>query len=215
MGRWTGCWLFSALSLSLACGGDDGNAGPRDMNTGSMNDKSDAGRADASTGTTNNTSLACNPLAVATLGTCNAAQIEEIGVCLENACKTELATCYGPDHKSGKYSGACAAHGSCTSKCSCRDQSCYETCSVSDECTECARSFVACGASCAGKLGCALGDAGFNEAIAGLQRACDDLLACCNSLTVADAKRECTEAHAQVRGSGGFLCALVTPLYCF
>ena len=214
MGRATEWWLFSVLSLSLACGSDDGSPQAGESNTGRVDGPRDAGH-DAGSAGDNRSSLACNPMAVATLGTCSASQIEEIGACLEIACKGELETCYGPGHTTGRFSGPCGEQGVCTSKCSCRDQTCYGACPISDECTTCARSFVDCGSQCVGKLGCALGDAGLSEAITSLQRACDDLLACCNTLADPTAKSECMTGYAQVRASGGVLCALVTPLYCF
>lgn len=214
MGRAT-MWMFlgSALALALACSADDdGSSGPEDGPSAAQRDGgADAGK-DGGAANDNRTSLACNPLAVATLGTCTPTQVNEIGACLETACKSELETCYGPNHLTGKYSGPCAEQGMCTSKCSCRDESCYNACPVSDACTECGRSFVACGSACVGKLGCALGDAGL--ALPGLERACDDLAACCSSLKDPLAKSECTTAHAQVQASGSFLCALVIPLYC-
>jgi len=209
-------WIVWALCIASACGGDDGGSkatGDGGAPEGVTGAQRDGGSAGSQSDGGPSSSLACIPAAQATLGGCTQTQIEEIGSCLETACKSELAGCYGPNHTSGKFSGPCATEGQCSSKCRCGDSTCYDACPTSAECTDCGRSFVACGTQCIGKLGCALGfqDGGLGAAF---DEACDALEKCCASLTDGAAKRECVQSHQQVKGSGGLICLLVIPLFC-
>lgn len=217
MGRATIKVLFvGVLCIGLSCGGDDGggNSSEVDAAVGATGAQRDGGAA--ADGGSASSSLACIPAATATLDGCTQAQIEDIGSCLEKACKTELQGCYGANYTENKFSGPCASEGLCNSKCRCGDTTCYDACPTSDACTDCGRSFVACGSQCIGKLGCALNfqDAGTGGVSTPFDGACTELEKCCGSLTDKSAKEACLLSHEQVKGSGGFVCLLVIPLFC-
>lgn len=165
---------------------------------------------------------------------CSDAQKKAYGECVENACQDKYAECYGPGYKNGNYSGACGDYMECTTACDCDDDACRQACTASSACTSCMIGFAGCALSCQDKLACALGDSGvsftdggisfgdggfdlgdagisindgsisFGDATFGNGKTCADLLTCCNSLSDATEKTQCTTTHGQFSAIGSF-----------
>mgnify|MGYP005813752417 CR=1 FL=1 len=98
----------------------------------------------------------------------------------------------------------------CTSKCDCEDAACTSACELSSECQTCMGGFASCSLSCLSDLECA-GLGGISG------KTCTDLLACCNSLSDAEEKDQCTMDHDALAATGAYgdiACGVLVPEYC-
>ena len=146
-------------------------------------------------------------------GSCSEQQIKDYSQCVEQACQSQYKSCFGPDYRSGDYAGPCADYSECLGGCSCEDDRCRAACEQPPACTTCMAGFSSCGLSCATKIACALpggGDGG-----AGSDEACDDLAACCESISDDRQSLQCKMAHAQLSTFGvSAACASALNVYC-
>jgi hypothetical protein len=64
--------------------------------------------------------------------------------CRAEACRDDIAACFGPDFERGNFSGPWKAEQDCIANCPCGDNACIRTCGplVTDECAECANTRI-------------------------------------------------------------------------
>jgi hypothetical protein len=141
--------LLSSLVL-VACGGSSTKGGGG--TSGGSGGKSGQGGKSGSAGGTSGgvpKTLACMSSA-ATMGTaCTQAELDAYATCVATACDATFKTCFGPDFKSGQYSGPCGTHETCASTCACSDDACRTACGTAPtECTTCQFGLVSCALPC-------------------------------------------------------------------
>lgn len=185
-------------------------------------------------GTGGNTSTRTAGMCAPATSTCTQAETNAYSTCLSNACNSSFAACYGPNYKTGSYSGPCATYLTCVSKCACGDTACEVACTMDATCQTCETGIFSCvlGASCTppacyagtsgtggtsgggsgGTSGGTGGFTGFDGSIPGLDGGfsgtCANLLACCNA-TSAQLKPACMMAYASILSTGDTGCGIV------
>jgi len=214
--------LVLAGAFASACGDNDDNSNNNgeqgdgdnsggDGDRGNGGDGDNTGDGDSSGGDgDDNSSGMCEPTG-GDMGfdDCSEAEIKAYASCVEDACEDKYVECYGPSYKQGKFAGPCGDYMACTSKCECDDTACTSACELSSACTNCMAGFASCSVSCLSDLECA--------GIGGSGKTCSDLLACCNSLSDADLKDDCTMTHGALSGVGAYgdiACGGVIGEYC-
>ena len=167
---------------------------------------------------------------------CTQAELNQYTNCIIGKCGSTLQTCFGPNYQSGTYAGTCGtAYVSCTQKCGCGDNTaCLGACGQpSSDCGTCLLSVSACiqtstctapacqsggaGGTTGGSGGTTGGGAGGHVAgqggftggfggITGTNGTCADLQTCCNAITTASVKAQCTAEYNLLLPMGDATC---------
>ena len=183
--------LVCCCVTALACGDDDdAAAGDGGSSSGKGGSGSSGKGGSGSTAGTGSSDEPFDPETCSPMGQvesmlpkgCTQAEIDTYTDCITDSCEPTLEKCYGPDYRSGTFSGACKDNLECATKdCTCGDSACMMNCPGASACGQC---FVAnpCGTDCKIPT-CAvaggLADAGIDI---DLDKTCEDLLKCCAAL---------------------------------
>jgi hypothetical protein len=211
--------LVSGYLMATACGGDDDDDdGSSNGSTAGKGGSGSAGKGGAGSGAFDPES--CSPMMMMMTTSlpagCTQAQIDEYTTCVSESCEPTLEMCYGPDYESGTYAGPCKEQLDCATKsCDCNDNTCIMNCPGAQMCLQCFTSKL-CGMSCK------IPTCGLNEALADsgisvdFNKTCDDVLACCATLTGED-MTECTSNVNSIKQAAGanadLGCAALFPVF--
>lgn len=146
-------------------------------------------------------------------GTCSdQAAIDAYSSCVIETCDAQYKQCFGDGYASGSFGGACKDLMDCASKCMDCDQACIKACTDQDFVGACKDCVVGPIASCvvdsitSGTCKLPCGPAATSGG------ACDDLEACCNSMSGAD-QTSCLSTASQVKLGGDAACSAVLANY--
>jgi hypothetical protein len=215
--------LVGCCVTALACGDDD-DAAASEGDGGSGKGGSSGRGGSGSTAGTGSSDEPFDPETCGPMGEvgsmlpkgCTQAEIDGYTDCITESCEPTAEECYGPDYRSGEYSGPCKENIECaTEDCECGDSQCMQGCPGAAACGEC---FAAnpCGTDCkipSCAVGGALADAGIDIDV---DKTCADVLKCCATLT-GDQMTQCTEGVKAIMQAGGanadFGCAALLPAF--
>lgn len=146
-------------------------------------------------------------------GSCtDQAAIDEYASCIVTTCDAEYEQCFGQDYMTGTFGGACADLMGCASQCQDCDEACLKSCSDQHFVTACKDCIlgpiVDCAISAITSGTCSI-PCGPGTSAGG---ACDELKACCDSLTGSD-QASCTSTYNQVKLGGDTGCMGVIATY--
>jgi hypothetical protein len=145
-------------------------------------------------------------------GTCeDQAAIQEYADCVVTTCDAEYKQCFGADYMNGTFGGDCGDLMDCASACQDCDQACIDACSeqhFTDACKSCITGpILDCVIDALTSGTCALPCGPSNSG-----GVCDDLKACCDSLT-GDDQTNCQSTYDQVKIGGDAACQTALSTY--
>jgi hypothetical protein len=181
-----------AIALIIACSSDNSNS-----SGGSSGSTSSSGGSGSATGF-----KSCNTSSSSGTSTCTEAELKPYGDCVQTACDSKYKECYGPDYKSGTFSGACGTYITCTQKCDCNAanySSCVSACVLDSACGECSKGFLGCIQTCTLPACATAGSSSGTSGSTGTAT-CATLQTCCDKLT-GSAKTQCDSAKSQAAGN--------------
>lgn len=119
--------------------------------------------------------------------------------CVFPRCEAEFKACHGPGIQTGNFSGPCATHSKCVSKCVCNDVTCFLDCGLPPAaCATCTMALQTCqnGSGCP-RPACLLApDGGVSDVN------CDDLMRCCAAIADPSRKALCEASYNQATTMG-------------
>jgi hypothetical protein len=136
--------------------------------------------------------------------------------CAEQNCMAEYKQCLGDDFMSGTFGGPCADYMNCVVPCNC-DTDCTQACypKMQGACQDCMTGPLASciTSNCMDELqACQGGSTGGTGGGGTTGGGCDDLKACCDSLTGAD-QTQCQSTYDQIKAGGDAACGTLLQTY--